>query len=506
MNEAAEPLGAGLRELARPMLRRWAPWLTLPTLAGLIGAQAFAYASRLSLSLGPRVILEPWLLRQGYLLYEEIADLHSPLLPLLLSVLIPLFPDGLSMARAVLVVIISISTLLTFLVGRRAGGWLGGLWATGFLIVWSPVFGFGKLWHEALLTPLYTLILLSYDPTTTRRSVRSLLWLGLLGGIGLMIKQHAIVVLAALVGWNAIAGWRRGRPLGGILRDTLLIGAAVLLPLLGFLAYQLLRAGTLHGFLYWTLDYNLAGPYRTMAALWPTRDQLGVLVSAALLLPAAALLGIARARQDEDEWLRVGWGFALLVASAVTAYPRFHFFHLQPALPVVAWLSTWVLASTLRVTSPVRTFAAGIALALPLFWTLTAGASYGALLDPKPQYVYEYSDLVPVAEQVMQHKAPGERGFIFPDDEATANLYYLTKTLPPTPWIFTYPWYMMDWVQDRILDHLQTQPPDWIVYFPERWDIEQQAPRITGYISSHYRQDIPLEWAQGRGWLLKRVD
>jgi hypothetical protein len=504
VNEAAGPLGTGPRELARPLLRRWMPWLTLPTLAGLIGVQAFAYASRLSLSLGPRVILEPWLLRRGYLLYEEIADLHSPLLSLLLSVLIPLFPDGLSMARTVLVVIISLSTLLTFLAGRRAGGWLGGLWAAGFLIVWSPVFGFGKLWHEALLTPLYTLILLSYDPTTTRRSVRSLLWIGFLGGIGLMIKQHAIVVLAVLVGWNAFAGWRRGRPLGDILRDTLLIGAAALLPLLAFLAYQLLRAGTLHGFLYWTLGYNLAGPYRTMAALRPTRDQLGVLASAALLLPAAALLGIARARQDEG--LRLGWGFVLLAASAATAYPRFHFFHLQPALPVVAWLSTWVLASALRVPGSVRTLAAGIAVALPLLWALTAGASYGALLDPKPQYVYEYSDLVPVAEQVMQHKAPEERIFIFPDDEATANLYYLTGTLPPTPWIFTYPWYMMDWVQDRILDHLQTQPPDWIVYFPERWDIEQQAPRITDYISSHYRRDISLEWAQGRGWLLERVD
>jgi len=499
-------LGREQRDPTGVRVRRWLPWLVLLVLAGLLALQAFAYAARLPLSLGPRVILEPWLLRQGYLLYEEIADLHTPLLPLLLSAMAPVFPDGLTMAKTVLILTVSISTFLTFLAGKRDGGWVGGLWAAWFFVVWSPTFVFGKLWHEALLTLLYTLILLSYDPSVTRRSPRSLLWLGLLGGTALMVKQHAIVVLGALVLWNAFAGRRLGRSVREIFHDTLLIGLAALLPLIAFVAYQLARAGTLRGFLYWTLGYNLLGPYHAMAALRPSLRQLGAVVSAALLLPAAFLRWIEGPRQHEGEWLRLGWGFVLLVTSAVTAYPRFHFFHLQPALPILAWLSVRTLASALRGQRAARTFVAGIALGLSLFWALTAGAGYRAVLGQEQQHVYEYSDLVPLAEQVMRHVAPGERVFVFPDDEAMANLYYLTNTLPPTPWIFTYPWYMMDWVEDRILDHLETRPPEWIVTFPERWNIEQHAPRVVDYLAEAYRRDTPLEWVQGRGWLLKRLD
>lgn len=263
-----------------------------------------------------------------------------------------------------------------------------------------------------------------------------------------------------------------GRPVRAILHDTLLIGLAALLPLIAFVAYQVARAGTLRGFLYWTLGYNLAGPYRAMAALCPSLRHLGTVASAAFLLPAALLRWIGGPRQDEGEWLRLGWGLVLLVTSAVTAYPRVHFSHLQPALPILAWLSVRTLASALRGQRAARTFIAGVAVALSLFWALTAGAGYRAVLGQE----HEYSDPVPLVEQVLRHTAPGERVFVFPDDEATANLYYLTHTLPSTPWIFTYPWYMMDWVEERILDHLETRPPEWILYFPERWSIEQHAP------------------------------
>ncbi len=496
----------GQGSLLNVQLKRWSPWLGLLSLLGLLAVQAFAYGARLPLSLGPRVILEPWLLRQGYVLYEDVADLHSPLLPLLLSAIMPLFSDGLTMAKTVLMVVVSISTCLTYLAGKRDAGWAGGVWAAWFFVVWSPAFVFGKLWHEAFLTPLYSLMLLSYDPAAPRRSPRSLLWLGLLGGIAIMVKQHAVVVLAALILWNAFAGRRTGRPVRAILHDTMLIGLAALLPLIAVAAYQLARAGTLRGYLYWTLGYNLTGPYHAMAALRPSLSQLGTVASAALLVPAAFLHWIAGPRHDEDAWLRLGLGLVLLITSVTTAYPRFHFFHLQPALPILAWLSVQALATVLRGQSASRTFGIGSALALSVFWALTAGAGYVAVFDQEKQYVYEYSDLTPVAEQVLRRTAPGERIFIFPDDEATANLYYLTETLPPTPWTFTYPWYMMDWVEERILDHLETDPPDWVVYFPERWNIEQHAPRVLDYLAKAYRRDTPLEWAQGQGWLLKHVD
>jgi hypothetical protein len=153
-----------------------------------------------------------------------------------------------------------------------------------------------------------------------------------------------------------------------------------------------------------------------------------------------------------------------------------------------------------------RTFGVGVTLSLSLFWVLSAGAGYGALLGEDEQYVYEYSNLIPLAEQVGRYVAPGERIYLFPDDEATANLYYLTRTLPPRPWTFTYPWYMMDWMEERILSHLEMAPPDWIVFFPGRWNIEENAPRVMEQIGQAYDRDARLEWEQGEAWLLKRSE
>jgi hypothetical protein len=126
-------------------------------LAAALLFQAWAYYFRLPLSLGPRVILQPWLMAHGYSLYEQIADLHTPLMPLLLSFLSPLFRNGFELARAADVVLVTLTAFLTFALGCRKAGPLGGLWAAGFFIVWSNHFMFNKLWHEAFLAPLYLL-------------------------------------------------------------------------------------------------------------------------------------------------------------------------------------------------------------------------------------------------------------------------------------------------------------------------------------------------------------
>jgi hypothetical protein len=149
--------------------------------------------------------------------------------------------------------------------------------------------------------------------------------------------------------------------------------------------------------------------------------------------------------------------------------------------------------------------AVGVAVALPVFWTVTAGTRYlSAVAGPRPPRIDEYSNLIPLAEQIQQHVDPDERLYIFPDDEATANLYYLLRVPPPQPWIFTYPWYMIGRVRKEILDHLKREEPEWIVYMAGRWEIERHAPIVIDHIREHYEPYAPLQWAQGEAWLLRR--
>jgi hypothetical protein len=484
----------------------WRPWLAWAGLLGLALLQAWAYYFKFPLSLGPRVILQPWLLQRGFVLYEMIADLHSPLMPLTLAALRPLFPDGLQLAKLALVALISCTTLLTFLVGRRRIGWLGGLWAACFFVVWSPTFGFGKLWHETFLAPLYLLLMLLYDPAASRRSVASLLSLGFACGVAVLVKQHAAVVFGALVLWNAVAGWRRRRSVRDILLEAGLLSMAAALPVLAFVIYQYMRAGTLEGLWYWTIGYNLTSEYKSQAASGPTGAQIGAIASSCLLVPAAIWSWIDSKRKGDETWQHLGWAFVLVATSSATAYPRFGMFHLQAALPALAVLSSLTLAYSLRPQQPGRSYAASIALALSAFWLVTAGSVYPpAFRAGQQRQISEYSDLVPLAKGIRQQIGPSECIYILPDDEATANLYYLTQCPPPPFWIFHYPWYMLDRIQHRIVTALQDQPPEWVVYFPGRQDMERNTPEIVDYVEGRYRQEVELEWAQGKVRLLKRA-
>jgi hypothetical protein len=487
-------------------IQKWLPPVVLSGLLGLLVFQAWAYYDKLPLSLGPRVILQPWLLRRGLVMYENIADLHPPLMPLLIATLTPLIPDGLNLAKLVLVVLLFLSTLLTLVVGWRKTGWVGGFWAACFFVVWSPTFGFGKLWQESFLTPLYLLLFLLYDASATHRSARTCLLIGFLGGIAVLLKQQAALVFAAFVVWSAFTTWYYHRSGSKLLRELGLMGLAAMLPVLAYAMVQYAQAGSLGSFLYWTIGYHVTSDYSSLAAQPPTIPQIGAIASSCLLIPAAIFCGVESKRKGDKTWLHLGLGFMLLATSSATAYPRFGFFHLQAALPMLALVSALTLAYALRPGIPGRFFTLGIALALSGFWLITAGHAYRPVLDAQAQqYIWEYSDLAPLAQEIRQYIGPTDCIYIFPDDEATANLYYLLRCSPPRFWIFHYPWYMLDWIRDRIIVTLDADPPKWIAYFPGRWDAENRAPGIMDYLRDHYRREATFQWAQGEVRLLGRL-
>jgi hypothetical protein len=492
--------------------RHWLPPLAVFGLGGLVLFQGLAYYFKLPLSLGPRVILQPWLLNQGFLQYENIADQHTPLMPVLLSGLTWVCSDGLELAKIVLVLLVSLSTVLTFLAGRRSIGWLGGLGAAFFFVVWSPAFEFGKLWHETFLAPLYLVFLLFYDSRAPHHARRTLFFLGLVGGIAILIKQHAAIVLAAVVIWSAVMNRRARRAPSVVLQDTVVISLAAIVPVMAFGAYHYVRAGTLANFLYWTTIFHLISDYGSLAARPPTIAQVRILASACLLLPAAILVLVELRRKEDRTWLNLGWGLVLLAASSLTACPRFEFFHFQAALPVLAWLSSLTLAHALRPWAkdaewhPRRCLAAGVAIALWGLSVIAASSAYqGVFRGDRPQWVREYSNLVPLAAEISQRIAPTDRIYVFPDDEPTSNLYYLVGHPPPNFWVFSYPWYMLEPIRTKIVRTLEEQPPEWIVRFPDRWDTEDHAPEVVAYIRDNYSPEVALRWRQSEVWLLKRA-
>jgi len=64
---------------------------------------------------------------------------------------------------------------------------------------------------------------------------------------------------------------------------------------------------------------------------------------------------------------------------------------------------------------------------------------------------------------------------------------------------------MIDPIKQRILSALEEDPPQWVVTFPGRWEIEKYAPEVIGYLEEHYYREAELHFAEGEAWLLKRL-
>ena len=467
--------------------------------------QAWAYFFRLNLSLGPRVILQPWIMGQGHVLYEEIADLHTPVMPLFIQAVSPLVPDELRLAKLVLVSLLSLSTLVTFVAGWRTLGIWSGVCAAGMFVLWSPSFGFGKLWYESFLAPISLVWVLLYEPSARERSVRWWLGVGLLAGGSILIKQHALLPVLTFLGWMALTRRALGRPALAIVKEIAWVALGVVATAAACMAFQWLRAGTLKGFLYWTLFYNLTSDYKSLAAIPPKMVYFYRPAGSVIAIPAAIFCLVDCVRRRDRRGLQLGLGLALMVAAGASAWPRYNIFHLQPCLPLLAWLSVWSLRYGIDSRDVGRPFARGIALGLALFWILSAGQSYRQAFGPaQPREIQEYTPLLPLAEQLRGILGPTDSLVIFPDDEPFSNLYYLLRRPAPRFWIFHYPWYMTDENKAKILATLERDSPDWVLFRPERWGIQVSAPEIVDFLSERYEEVISLEVPEPGMRLLKR--
>jgi hypothetical protein len=483
-------------------------WLLVwVVLIGMLGFQAYAYYYRLPLSLGPRVILQPWMQRAGYVPYEEIVDLHMPLMPILLQGLSGLGLGELRLAKVLVVGLLTLTTLLTFIFAKRAAGMSWGLWAVFYILVWSPFFAFGKLWHESFLAPAYLLYLFLYRPGPSPRSITWSILLGLLGGITVLLKQHAALVFLAFLVWDLVNSLAHRRAIFLVLRELFIAGIVSFLPLLVYAGFQLIQAGTLSGFFYWTVGYNLNGVYKNLSALSPTSAQVSALLSCALLLPLALICMAFLLRKSVESWHRPGLWLVLMAAASVTAYPRFGTFHLQPALPFLVLLSTFALASLIQFSPFSRWVGVGVLTGLSIYWVISLGASYSPVFAPtQPRVIAEYSPLEPLARQLRQEIGVSPRLFIFMDDESLSNLYYLTQSAPPRYWIFHYPWYMLDSVKEKILVELANNPPDWVIYSPQAWNARKYAPEVDDYLLQHYQLQRSFDLNWGKLELLRKKE
>jgi hypothetical protein len=448
-----------------------------------------------------RVVLQPWLLQQGFLPYVQIGDEHAPLLPYILSWLSQLFnADGLFTARFLhgflVWLIIFVSVWFTF---QRGGRWAA--FACGaFFFVASNSLGFWAMWYDLAVAPIFLLaffVIIHERPLFTMK----MFLIGTMTGIGFLLKQHALLLalLVPLALFTNIANhklvWR------DYVKPGLLSLVGFLIPISLYLVYFFSQSPDGYALWYWLIEFNLVGEYSALGAKAPTLPEIrGVLPLFVMILPFAFTtfhLGYIQQekRQARERW----WLLFMMLLTAVMLYPRYSTMHWAATLPFLAIASGIacgeIVTSTLKDKS--KSFQTykhwGLYLAIVgVLWVGPGTFNYmNVFIERENRTFIEYDGLPALARQITQTTPLGNI-LLFPDDEGVGNLYYLLEKEPPRFWLMNYPWFRNEYETERWLTTVANDPPDQIIYFTSRGP--QRYPELDQFISQGYQTMYQLEW------------
>ncbi len=469
---------------------RWSFRLILALV--LICVLVWAADSLFPVSLGPRVVLEPWLLASGFQIYTDVVDQHEPALPVLVELLIRAGLTPISAANFLFLLIQFVTLVLLYFASERVktGSGLLSLLLYGAM---APRIIQGKLWYDMAMAPLLIAAAMTLFHNPLCQKASRFFYAGVFLGGAFLVKQHVIAVVAMVMVWLALEyGIRAAMAL--CFRTGL--GFALLPALHLFWRW---KTGSLAAYFHWCWFIN--DRYLDLASLAPQPHEVIAILPLMLLVFLSIFL-----------WKQPGYRLVLTMGAGAAnlAFPRYAPFHLAAAFPFFVISAAGVVIESMKDDGAFTRMLVKFRLSRLV---LTSGIVCIALSTAHPWRsagnrvrILEYDNLAPVSELVRSRLAPGKRMAIFPEDEATSNLYVQSQRLPPGYWLLTYPWYIEDGVQARLIQGLSKV--DLVVFFPGR---ELQGRLPEKYMSLYYQaiqQQFPIEesfqWEQGKGILRLR--
>ena len=174
------------------------------------------------------------------------------------------------------------------------------------------------------------------------------------------------------------------------------------------------------------------------------------------------------------------------IAGMLGAYPRFEYFHFQPAIFYLAIAGALLFLEKkniiLRIFIPIYLLGSFYLVYTYFAKNLNEGTRF-----------YE-NDVAEVVDYINYNTKRGDNIFVL---NYWDNIYALTDTLPSTrPWIPQLAWYMeMPGIQENIIEDLRNNPPKLIIYKPYTgYGLASYIPKkVYDYITKNYRMVNNIE-------------
>lgn len=402
-------------------------------LAGVLAAHLLLLLV-LKFTAWPEMSLWPYLMSKGWLPYKDIAIAHTPLMLFNLAIVYKIFGSTILSLKIFTWILIILSDVLVFFVARK-------LWnkKTAFLslmayVLWMMFFDGNGLWFDLYMG------LMAFCSFYFARQ-KKWLWTGVFWALAFISKQTAVWFLLP-IGYTMIGNkWLMVRKK---IAKSILGTIFVIIPFLVIIWL----VGVLSDFWNWAIKFGIFILPKAQGQIQLPNFKNLIVAIFPFLVFIPLILKSGRKNLDILLWA---------VAGSFGAFPRFEFFHFQPAMVFLAIATGLVFEKIKKNKKLIKLF-------IPVYITVSIILFAGFFMRNFREGTRFYeANVANVVTFVNYNTKPGDEIFIL---NWWDNIYALTDTLPATdPWVPQLSWYMgIPGVQEKMVEDLKANPPKIIIY------------------------------------------
>lgn len=425
----------------------------------------------------PEMFSYPYLINKGFLIYKDFAHPYVPLLSFILSIYYKIAGINLISNQIFTWGLILISDLLIFLIAKKIIKNYFALVPLAVYVLLQPVFEGNMLWFDLATTPFILGSFISLLYINDKR--RKFFWFGFFISLALLIKQQSIVlaILAASV-LLLSKETRKFFPLfvlGGVIPVTVIF-------------ITLLSLGVFKEYFFWTLEFPLIWlpKFPGYSEIPGLRNQLML-----VLLFGLPIFYLIKRLFYLDLLQKIV--LVSILATVIMAFPRFSYFHLQPAVAALVVFYIITLGRSRKIGL--------VFLVIGLIYGVMFWKDYRPFIGVETARFFDKQDLA-LAKFVNENSNTDDAVYLLGPHSL---IFVLADREPPKPWIENFVWHFeIPGTQNAQIEGFKKEKN--LVIFRQgpisgNWyDLGSYQPKeVTSYIDQNFEM-VGKDWSGVEVW------
>ena len=429
-------------------------------------------------TLWPEMVVYPYLLNNGFVLYRDIINPYPPLLTSFLALFAKIFGYRPMPYQILTWVVIFAADLSIFLIVKKIFKKSSyALASLLFFVILSIPFGINGLWFDLIQLPfiLFAFYYFYKGFKDKKLVFDSLFFAFFVLTIAFFIKQQVIWLIILFL---TVAAIKTDKKTVFLLKKPLLLGPFLILSVSYLILFG--QKGIANDFLSWTIYFPFVSAAKMPGyVLLPTPRQIIVLLALVTLF-----IPLFFKRSPETNLI-----LATATALLLFAYPRFDYFHLVPLLAIlsIAFGQTIVIFKK----SPL-VFRLGFFLSLAV---LVSFLTRYLLTSWHQQIRFFENEIIDSANFLAKITQSSDSIYI---QNGPDQIFPLAKRLPPKPWVDEFPWYLEKRdLEQRVIEGIKSQNPRFVVFKPydvgAKYALGVYRPqKLADYLDQNYQNLLQI--------------